>query len=358
MPVGGAARAERRRRSRSATWTPTSSSTPTRSTSRGGCATRAGSACTSRGARRPPRAARRPARRPSGGSSRWRATATLHAQAPLGAAPRARCAGSRRGPTRCARSRRSCCPGTTPRRYWLHVRATLHPGPRRGAARGGRELQRSDVAERVLGVGLSSPCRAREAATRRRASAASARASARSCGWKKRVSSSSGRDQRQPAMPRRQADGAVVGQQQLAGYRDAAEDRGELREAPPLEADAEQPAREQRMTPQHRDVGAAQRDARAGDAQPRRVAARAPAAARRSREPGGGRGHVARGHPRAARDHDEHLVEPVQRPRRARATAARGGRRSTRAPPGAGRSSVRAGRTARPPRPWRARSRS
>ena len=71
----------------------------------------------------------RPTPCPSGGSSNWRATATCYMRKHHSAAAALRRAlADGAGATRCARSRRSCCPGTRPRATGATSRATLHPG--------------------------------------------------------------------------------------------------------------------------------------------------------------------------------------------------------------------------------------
>ncbi len=87
--------------------------------------------------RRPPRAAldRRGARaadRRAGAQPR-----PVHAQAPLGRRGARGALADRVDLRACARSPRSCCPGTPPRRYWRHVTRDAAPRARRGAARGG-----------------------------------------------------------------------------------------------------------------------------------------------------------------------------------------------------------------------------
>ena len=67
----------------------------------------------------------------------------VHEPARVGADARSSSAGSRRGPTRSARAAALVLPGHDPRRYWRHVRATLHPdegeGLREAAERHNRE---------------------------------------------------------------------------------------------------------------------------------------------------------------------------------------------------------------------------
>ena len=138
-----------RRPRRSTTSTPTSSSTPTRSTSRGGCATPAGESLYVPGARAVHH--EQLSSDPVGGRARIvelarnrdlymrkhhspaaaRAVRWLTA---LGYAERALAA--------------LVLPGHSARRYWAHVRATLHPAPRRGAARGRRTAERLAAAGR------------------------------------------------------------------------------------------------------------------------------------------------------------------------------------------------------------------
>ena len=105
----------------------------------------------------------------------------LHAQAPLAPAPRAPCAGSPRGPTRCARSPRSSLPGHDPRRYWRHVTATLAPGRGEGlreAAAGVQPPRATAAAARAPAARVGSP--ARGSACSHSAAGSSASASARS----------------------------------------------------------------------------------------------------------------------------------------------------------------------------------
>ena len=124
-----------------------------------------------------------------------------------------------------------------------------------------------------------------------------------------------GGDEREPHDARREASQAVARQQQLARDGDTDEDRRQLRQAAPFEADPEEAAREQVHGREHRHVGAAQRDARTRYPQ-------AGTAARHEhdeqdhvdRKAGGSGGEVARGDARAAGDHDEHEVQAVQRP--------------------------------------------
>ena len=114
-------------RARSSGSTPPSSSTPTRSTSAGACATRAGARSTCRPRSPSTTSSSRPARCPSGGSSSSRATATATCASttPRGAAAVVRVL------TAWAYAVRSLAalalPGHDPRRYWRHVTATLRP---------------------------------------------------------------------------------------------------------------------------------------------------------------------------------------------------------------------------------------
>ena len=70
---------------------------------------------------------------------------------------------------------------TPPRRYWRHVTATLHPERGEGLREAADEYNRAPTTPQMSRSGSSayastSPCPARKAATRRRASASSARA--------------------------------------------------------------------------------------------------------------------------------------------------------------------------------------
>ncbi len=163
--------------------------------------------------------------------------------------------------------------------------------PRRGSARGCRHLQprgrreEAHLAHRSRSgssaYASTSPFCARNSATRRRASTTSIRACARSSAPKKRVSTSSAGIERQPRGPQREPREAGRREQQLAGHRDGRQDRGQLGEPPPLEAGAEQVARQEVHHREHRDVGPAQRDPRSGDPEAGgRLRARATRAAR------------------------------------------------------------------------------
>ena len=91
-------------------------------------------------------------------------------------------------------------PGRSPRRYWRHVTATLSPSAAKGCARPrtpttARHSRRREDAHKSLrgssAYASTSPCPARNAATRRRPSATSALACSRSWGLTKRVAASS-----------------------------------------------------------------------------------------------------------------------------------------------------------------------
>ena len=149
-----------------------------------------------------------------------------------------------------------------------------------------------------------------------------------------------------------------VGQQQLARDRDARQDRRQLGQPPPFEADCEERAREHVHDREHRHISAAQGDTGARDPEP------GPAGGHEQdqqhhvdRQPGGGRGEVARGHAGAAGDHDHHLIQPVQRPAERQPGQRLVGAEVGWVPPAAARSSVRAAPRRTRPRRWRARSR-
>ena len=265
-----------RRPSRSASWTPTSSCTPTRSTSRVGCATPAGAACTCRAPRRSTTSSCRRRRcrerrivemarnrdlymrkhhsAAAARAVRWLtawpyALRALAAIALPGHSPRATGATS---PRRCDRRAARAC-ARPPSATTAKPRRTREPVLKDAGsvAYRGRRARRPRVRQRSFrgssAYSSTSPCPARKAATRRRPSAISARAWLRSSAAKKRVSTSSTGTSASHARAARARE-AAGRQQQLAGDRDAGEDRRQQRQTPPLEADGEQPRVSRCMT--------------------------------------------------------------------------------------------------------------
>ena len=144
VPVGRAARAPRGRRGGRLPGPATSSSTPTRSTSRGACATPAGAACTCPAAvaiHHEQLSTRRGAA--SGGSSSWRATATCTCASTTRPAAARAVRWLTAWSLRAARARRARAARATRRaRYWRHVTATLRPQRGEGLREAAAEYNR------------------------------------------------------------------------------------------------------------------------------------------------------------------------------------------------------------------------
>ena len=233
VPVGGAARTPRGRRCRSASWTPPSSSTRTRSTSRGACGTRGGAACMCRRPSRFTTSSSRRARSRSAGSWKWPAGRDLYMRKHHSPAAGARRAlADRLGLCAARRSPRSLLPGPQ-RRALLAITCVRRCTP--SAARGCARPPTATTARRTVTL----RCRAGDPrrrprlrrgppgrrATRRRPSLTTARTPSISCGCAKRVSSSAaGTSASHRHLSTRPAD-AAVRQQQLARDGDQQEHR-------------------------------------------------------------------------------------------------------------------------------------
>ena len=136
VPVSRAARPPRGRNRRSAGSTRPSSSTPTRSTSPGACATPAGAACTCRRPWRSTTSSSRPAPCPSGGSWSCRATATCYMRKHHSRCGRADRARADRLGVRRARARGPRAARPLPAALLAPRHSHAAPRPRRGPARG------------------------------------------------------------------------------------------------------------------------------------------------------------------------------------------------------------------------------